>query len=95
MDELQKHILFFDFVENYYIPTNISKNSLNMAKKWNFVKEDKTIVRSSHPPLETIIITCKGDEVEASPFKVAEVNANTPISTEKKKYIYIYIYWAK
>ena len=44
MHKLQKHILFFDFIENYYVPKNISKNSLNMVKKSNFVKEDKTIV---------------------------------------------------
>ena len=44
MHQLQKHILFFYFIENYYVPKNISKNSLNMVKKSNFVKEDKTIV---------------------------------------------------
>ena len=43
MHKLQKHIFFFDFIENYYVPKNISKNSLNMVKKSNFVKEDKTI----------------------------------------------------
>ena len=43
MHKLLKHILFFDFIENYYVPKNISKNSLNMVKKSNFVKEDKTI----------------------------------------------------
>ena len=43
MHKLQKHILFFDFIENYYVPKNISKNSLNMVNKSNFVKEDKTI----------------------------------------------------
>ena len=52
MHELQKHILFFDFVENYYIPQNIpKKNSLNMVNKSNFAKEDKIIVRSGHPPI--------------------------------------------
>ena len=25
MHQLQKHILFFDFIENYYVPKNISK----------------------------------------------------------------------
>ena len=33
MHELQKHILFFDFVEKYYVSKTISKNSLNMVKK--------------------------------------------------------------
>ena len=43
MHKLQKHFFFFYFIENYYVPKNISKNSLNMVKKSNFVKEDKTI----------------------------------------------------
>ena len=88
MHQLQKHILFFDFIENYYAPKNISKNNLNMVKKSNFVKEDKTIVWSSHPPLDTFIINCKGIEIKASPFKIAEIiDVNTPISIETKKII--------
>ena len=27
---------FFDFIENYYVPKNISKNNLNMVKKIKF-----------------------------------------------------------
>ena len=50
-ESIEKHILFFDFLENYYVPKDeVSKNHLNVIKKSNFVKEDKTIVRSSHPP---------------------------------------------
>ena len=48
-----------------------------MVKKSNFVKEDKTIVWSTHPPLETILIDCKGTKVKASPFKITD--ADTPI----------------
>ena len=55
-----------------------------MIKKSNFVKTDKTIIRSSHPPLEPILITTKKDEVtkeevkvKATPFKIA--NDQTPI----------------
>ena len=77
MTSLQKHILFFDFLENYYVSKNVSKNNLNMVKKSNFVKEDKTIVRSTHPPLETVLIDCKGTKVKASPFKITD--ADTPI----------------
>ena len=46
-----------------------------MIKKSNFVKAaDKTIVRSSHPPFETILITCQDQkmEVKAIPFKIAD-----------------------
>ena len=73
MHKLKKHILFFDFLENYYVPKDeVSKNHLNVIKKSNFVKEDKTIVRSTHPPLETVLITCQKAEVKASPFKIAD-----------------------
>ena len=78
MNQLKKHILFFDFLENYYVSKDeVSKHHLNVIKKSNFVKEDKTIVRSSHPPLEKVLLTCKKTEVKASPFKIA--NVDTPL----------------
>ena len=42
---------------------------------------DKTIVRSSHPPLKTVLITCQDQkmEVKASPFKIAD--DQTPITS--------------
>ena len=51
-----------------------------MIKKSNFVKaNDKSTIWSTHPPLETIVITCqdKKTEVNATPFKIA--NDKTPI----------------
>ena len=92
MNQLKKHILFFDFLENYYVSKDdVSKHHLNVIKKSNFVKEDKTIVRSTHPPLETVLLNCKGTEVKASPFKIAD--DQTPIySIIKQSNIYIYIY---
>ena len=74
---------FFYFLENHYVSKDeVSKQHLNVIKRSNFVKEDKTIVRSSHPPLETVLITCQNSqnqktEVNASPFKIAD--AQTPI----------------
>ena len=50
---------------------------MNVIKKSNFVKEDKTIVRSSQSPLETVLITHQKMEVKASSFKIA--NDQTPI----------------
>ena len=52
-----------------------------MIKKSNFVKVDKTIVKSSHPPLETVLITCQDQkmEVKAFPFKIAD--DQTPITS--------------
>ena len=79
MNQLKKHILFFDFLENHYVSKDeVSKQHLNVIKKSKFVKIDKTIIRSSHPPLEPILITTKKDEVtkeevKASPFKIAMI----------------------
>ncbi|KAL4649961.1 hypothetical protein ACB092_01G051600 [Castanea dentata] len=74
MNLLKQHF-FFDYLENYYVSRNeVHTNYLNVIRKSAFVKPDKTIVKSSHPPLETILITCKNDkestEVKASPFKI-------------------------
>ena len=78
MNQLKKHILFFYFLENHYVPKDeVSKQHLNVIKKSNFVKEDKIIVRSNHLPLETVLITCQKTEVNASPFKIAD--DQTPI----------------
>ena len=51
-----------------------------MIKKSNFVKTtDKAIVRSSHLPLETVLINCQDQktEVKATPFKISD--DQTPI----------------
>ena len=83
MNQLKKHILFFDFLENHYVSNDeVSIQHLNVIKKSNFIKTEKTIVKSTHPPLETILITTKKDEVtkeevKAPPFKIAD--DQTPI----------------
>ena len=83
LNQLKRHILFFDFLENHYVSEDeVSKQHLNVIKKSNFVKIDKTIIRSSHPPLDSILITTKKnevtkEEVKAFPFKIAD--DQTPI----------------
>ena len=81
MNQFKKHILFFDFLENHYVSNDeVSKQHLSVIKKSNFVKAaDKAIVRSSHLPLEKVLITCRDQktEVRATPFKIA--NDQTPI----------------
>ena len=73
MIQLKKHILFFYFLENYYVSNDeVSQKYLNVIKKSSFVKEDKTAVRSSHSPLETFLVKRKRMEVKASPFKIAD-----------------------
>ena len=81
--------MFFDFLENHYVSNDeVSKQHLSVIKKSNFIKAaDKAIVRSSHPPLETIVLTCqdKKTEVNATPFKIA--NDQTPITVLLNKTI--------
>ena len=76
MNQLKKHILFFDFLEKYYVSNDeLSKQHLSVIKKSNFVKaNDKSIVWSTHLSLETVVITCqdKKMEVNATPFKIAD-----------------------
>ena len=83
MNQLKKHILFFDFLENYYVSNDeVSKQHLSMIKKSNFVKTaDKSIVRSTHPPLETVLVNCQDQktEVKATPFKISD--DQTPITS--------------
>ena len=83
MNQLKKHILFFDFLENHYVSKDeVSKQHLNVIKKSNFVKAaDKAIVRSTHPPLETVLITCQDQktEVMATSFKITD--GQTPITS--------------
>ena len=77
-EPIEKTYFVFDFLENHYVSKDeVSKQHLNVIKRSNFVKEDKTIVRSSHPPFETVLITCQNSqnqktEVKASPFKIAD-----------------------
>ena len=59
------------------IKDEVSLQHLNVIRKSNFVKADITIVKSTHPPLETILITTKKDEVKASSFKISD--DQTPI----------------
>jgi cell division protein FtsB len=77
MIKSQKHILFFDFLQKYF-PFD---NALNVVKK-NFVKEDKTVVKSSHPPLTNILIDYNKDSVKGSPFK-----STTDVSPENRMII--------
>ena len=89
MNQLKKHILFFDFLENHYVSKDeVLKQHLNVIKKSNFVKVDKTIVRSSHPPLETVLITCQDQntEVKVSPFKIADDQTQITSIIEQKNF---------
>ena len=79
MNQLKEHILFFDFLENYYVSKDeVSNNHLNVIKKSNFV-------RPSHPPLETILVKCKRTEVKTSSFKIVDEQIPIHSIIEQKK----------
>ena len=60
MYELHKHILFFDFIENYYVSKNISKNNLNMVINHILLKKIKLLFRLAIRPLIRLLLTVKG-----------------------------------
>ena len=82
-ESIEKTYFVFYFLENHYVSNDeVSKQHLNVIKKSNCVKAaDKAIVRSSHPPLETVLITCQDQktEVKATPFKITD--DQTPITS--------------
>ncbi|KAG7987181.1 hypothetical protein I3843_03G120200 [Carya illinoinensis] len=82
-----KHILFFDFLENHYVSKKDNSKYLNVLKT-SFTKEEgRKVVKTSHPPLETIIVSVKGKEVRASPFKISDPGVNENVFAETKKII--------
>jgi hypothetical protein len=71
MSKTESEILYFDFVDEYYY---LEESQVNTITKEKWVKEDNTIVSSSHPPLESIVISHLQITVKASPFKVSIEN---------------------
>ncbi|CAL9001840.1 unnamed protein product, partial [Prunus brigantina] len=67
MRSAKVEIFYLDFVESRYMS---SKLKTLTKEKWKMV--DQTEVESSHPPVETIIISHKGTPFPASPFKVID-----------------------
>jgi hypothetical protein len=75
MQDLRTKILFFNFVENYYFELK----NLNLLTKTYWTKQNKTIVQSSHPPKEAILITIDKRLLTASHFKQPEIEAKRKI----------------
>ena len=65
MQDLRTNILFLDFVENYYPKLK----NLNVLTKIHWTKHDKSFVKASHPPSESIVLTINDQLVIAFPFK--------------------------
>ena len=56
MKQLKKHILFFDFLENHYVPNDeVSKQHLSMIRKSNFVKTSPFKISNDQTPITSLI----------------------------------------
>ena len=56
MNQLKKHILFFDFLENHYISNDeVTKQHLSMIRKSNFVKTSPFKISNDQTPITCII----------------------------------------
>jgi len=76
------NISYFDFVDEFY-PV---ENKVQTISKEKWVKEDNTVVSSSHPPQEAIVFQHRTTTVKASPFKVASENTDVKKVIEQANY---------
>jgi hypothetical protein len=66
ISQVKTEILYFDFVDEFYSV----ENKVQTISKEEWVKEDNTVVSSSHPSQETIVFKHRTTTVKASPFKM-------------------------
>ena len=78
----RKEIFFFDFIEQHYE----SEKKLEVITKENWLKEDKTIVSSSHPPQETILISTANTQISATPFKLPKEDSGVKPVIEQNNF---------
>ncbi|CAL9012685.1 unnamed protein product [Prunus brigantina] len=65
MRSAKVEIFYLDFVESCYMSSELKTLT---KEKWKMI--DQTEVESSHPPVDTIVISHKGTPIPASPFKI-------------------------
>ncbi|KAG7958992.1 hypothetical protein I3843_10G049000 [Carya illinoinensis] len=64
------------------------KERRNYFASSSFTKEEgRKVVKTSHPPLETVLVSVKVKEVKASPFKISDPSPNENVLAETKKII--------
>ena len=78
----RREIFFFDFVEQHYE----SEKKLEVITKENWLKEDKTIVSSSHPPQETILISTANTQIPATHFKLPKEDSGVKPVIEQNNF---------
>ncbi|KAG7947753.1 hypothetical protein I3843_14G110000 [Carya illinoinensis] len=67
------------------ISTKSQVTSAYYSTKDDLKSKGRKVVKTSHPPLETIIVSVKGKEVKASPFKISDPGPNENVLAETKK----------
>jgi len=87
ISEIEMHISYFNFVDEFY-PVD---NQVQTISKEKWVKEDNTVVSSSHPPQETIVFQHRTTTVKASPFKVTSKNTDVKKVIEQVNYTNQYL----
>jgi len=87
ISQIKTEIPYFDFVDEFY-PI---ENKVQAISKEVWVKEDNTIVSSSHPPQETIVFKHRTTTVKASPFKVASETTDVKKVIEQNNYTNQYL----
>jgi hypothetical protein len=70
--QTETEIFYLNFVKEFY-PV---ENKVQTVTKEEWVKEDNTVISSSNPPQETIVLKHRTTTVKASPFKVASENTD-------------------
>ena len=78
----RREIFFFDFMDQIYE----SEKKLEVITKENWIKEDKTIVSSSHPSQETILISNSGTQIPATPFKLPKEDSGVKSVVEQNNF---------
>jgi hypothetical protein len=87
ISQVETEIFYFDFVDEFY-PI---ENKVQAISKEDWVKEDNTVVSSSHTPQETIVFKHRTTTVKASPFKVAYENTYVKKVIEQNNYTNQYL----
>jgi hypothetical protein len=87
VQQIEMEVSYFDFVDEFY-PVS---NKVQTISKEKWVKEDNTVVSSSHPPQETIMFTHRTTTVKASPYKVASENSDVKKVIEQNNYTNQYL----
>jgi hypothetical protein len=87
LSQTETEIFYLDFVDEFY-PI---ENNVQTVTKDDWVKEDNTVVSSSHPPQETIVFKHRTTTVKASPFTVTFENIDVKKVIEQNNYTNQYL----